>query len=674
MLGQKLRDRYHIIKSLGQGNFGDTYLAQDYDLPGHPHCVVKHLKPKDLTPALLPIARRLFETEAEVLYKLGKLHERIPTLSAHFEENGEFYFVQDFIDGHDLTKELIPGKKLSESYVISLLKNILEILAVVHQQNVVHRDIKPANLMRRQDGKIVLIDFGAVKEIGTLIVNAQGQTSLTVAIGTPGYMPSEQSNGRPKLSSDIYAVGMIGIQALTGKTPDSLPEDPTTGEVVWRDRVQVSQNLANILDKMVRDHFSQRYQNAGEALQALSPVPSTAISPHTTRRSLLQLGGFAGAGFVIAVVSQNLWNNSPQPSPRRSLSPDNDPLSSQPSPSFSPSSVNDPPSPQPSPSFSPSPINDPPSPQPLPSPSPSPVNDPPLPQPSPENSSPKQSPENPLSPPPSISLKTFNFEIVTVNSTGQIANRHQGQAEFFTDNLGNGITIDMISIPRGSFVMGSPNTEAERENNEGPQHNVTVAPFFLGKYEVTQEQWQAVMGNNPSTFKGAKRPVEQVSWYDAVEFCQKLSQKTGRSYRLPSEAEWEYACRAGTKTPFYFGDTITPDLVNYSGLSYGAPPKLYRKKTTDVGSFPPNAFGLYDMHGNVSEWCADPMHVHDNYQGAPQDGRVWDEKNNDNLLVRGGSWIDTPGGCRAAYRIYSAPSVTYDRIGFRVVCAIASIP
>lgn len=623
MLGKKLRARYQIIKSLGQGNFGDTYLAKDYDLPGHPQCVVKHLKPKDLTPALLPIARRLFETEAEVLYKLGKLHERIPTLSAHFEENGEFYFVQDFIDGHDLTKELLPGEKLSESYVISLLKNILEILAVVHQQNVVHRDIKPANLMRRQDGEIVLIDFGAVKEIGTLILNTSGQTNLTVAIGTLGYMPSEQSNGRPKLSSDIYAVGMIGIQALTGKTPDSLSEDPTTGEVVWRNQAQVSQNLANILDKMVRDHFSQRYQNAGEALQALlalspnapnSSVPIILVTlqhnwsslPNTTRRTVLQLGGFAGVGFIIAAVIKNLKNNSYKPS--------------------------------------------------------------------------------------SNSLKTFGFATVTVNLTGQIINRPQGKTRVFKDSIGNGVTLKMVEIPGGNFVMGSPDTEIGRYDSEGSQHNVTVAPFFMGKYEVTQEQWEAVMGNNPSAFKGAKRPVERVSWYDVVKFCQKLSQKTGKTYRLPSEAEWEYACRAGTSTPFYFGDTITSDLVNYNGTySYAAAPTgLYRKQTTDVGSFPPNAFGLYDMHGNVWEWCADPWH--DNYQGAPQDGRVWDEKNNDNLyynydvlvnikndqgrrLLRGGSWGSNPDDCRAAYRYFNfAPDLRGISIGFRVVCALAWIP
>ena len=262
-----LRNRYQIIKDLGEGGFGDTYLAKDLDLPGQPHCVVKHLKPKDPNPAILPIAKRLFDTEAQTLYKLGRLHDQIPSLWAHFEENGEFYLVQDFIAGHDLTKELILGKKLSESYVITLLHDILEILAIVHQQNVIHRDLKPANLMRRQDGKIILIDFGAVKEISTIVVNAQGQTKLTIGIGTPGYMPSEQASGKPRLASDIHAVGMIGIEALTGQPPDTLPEDPQTGEVIWRNRAQASNSLANVLEKMVRDHFSQRYQNAGEALQ-----------------------------------------------------------------------------------------------------------------------------------------------------------------------------------------------------------------------------------------------------------------------------------------------------------------------------------------------------------------------------------------------------------------------
>jgi formylglycine-generating enzyme required for sulfatase activity len=268
-------------------------------------------------------------------------------------------------------------------------------------------------------------------------------------------------------------------------------------------------------------------------------------------------------------------------------------------------------------------------------------------------------------------LKTFNFETVTVNSTGQIANRRQGQARVFIENIGNGITLDMVAIPGGSFVMGSPNTEAGQYNDEGPQRTVNIPPFFMGRYEVTQEQYQAVMGNNPSSFKGAKRPVENVSWDDAVEFCRKLSQKTGHAYRLPSEAEWEYACRAGTTTPFYFGDTITPDLVNYNGnYPYGSAPKgLDRQQTTDVGSFPPNPFGLYDMHGNVREWCSDKWH--DNYNGAPTDGSSWETGTDNDRVRRGGSWNYGAVYCRSADRVRYSAGLRYWNLGFRVALVSA---
>ena len=322
--GKILRNHYQIIKELGKGGFGDTYLAKDLDLPGKPHCVVKHLKPKDNRPDVLKLARRLFDNEAKVLYNLGNQCPQIPTLFAHFEENGEFYLVQEFIDGHDLNTEIFFGKKSSESYVITLLKNILEVLVVAHDylpNAVIHRDIKPANLMRRrQDGQIILIDFGAVREINQLIVNVNGNVTTTIAIGTPGYAPSEQAKGRPKLCSDVYAVGMIGIYALTGIPPHQLPEDPTTGEVIWRNLIpRVDSRLADVLDKMVRDHFSQRYQNAWEALIAIlslsttpppptptppppppTPLPPKIISTNITRRDFLPLAVLAGGGFVFA--------------------------------------------------------------------------------------------------------------------------------------------------------------------------------------------------------------------------------------------------------------------------------------------------------------------------------------------------------------------------------------
>jgi formylglycine-generating enzyme required for sulfatase activity/uncharacterized caspase-like protein len=274
-------------------------------------------------------------------------------------------------------------------------------------------------------------------------------------------------------------------------------------------------------------------------------------------------------------------------------------------------------------------------------------------------------------------LKTFSFEVVTINAKGEIINRRQHEAKYFVEDLGNGVTLEMVQIPEGSFLMGSPENEKRRNESESPQHRVTVPSFFLGKYVVTQAQYQAIMGDNPSSFttNGANRPVEKVSWLDAVEFCKRLSQKTGRTYRLPSEAEWEYACRAGTTTPFHFGETITTDLANFIGIyTYTAAPKgKFIQETTLVGSFPPNAFGLYDMHGNVWEWCQDSWHG--NYQNAPTVGSAWlNISENDNqirLVLRGGSWKDFPDNCRSACRGNGNLGSSNDAVGFRVACAAA---
>ena len=276
MLGQLLDGRYRIIQTLGAGGFGQTFIAEDIKLY-NTQCVVKQLKPLATDPMTLQVARRLFDSEAQLLHRLGE-HDQIPRLLAHFEEQQEFFLVQQLIDGHPLSHELTPGKRLSEGYAIALLQNILQPLSFVHQNNVIHRDIKPPNLIRRkQDGKIVLIDFGAVKQIGTQVVNAQGQTQMTVSIGTPGYMPSEQSRGSPRFSSDIYAVGMIGIQALTGLIPDQLQEDSQTAEILWRHLTAIDPKLADILDKMVRYDFRQRYHSAADALSAVQQL----VTPYT---------------------------------------------------------------------------------------------------------------------------------------------------------------------------------------------------------------------------------------------------------------------------------------------------------------------------------------------------------------------------------------------------------
>jgi formylglycine-generating enzyme required for sulfatase activity len=273
-------------------------------------------------------------------------------------------------------------------------------------------------------------------------------------------------------------------------------------------------------------------------------------------------------------------------------------------------------------------------------------------------------------PPPPTSQNPFKqiFQFISPPTNPPKPPANINPQSSFSENLGNGVFLEMIAIPGGTFLMGSPENEAGRRDSESPQHQVTVPSFFMGKYQLTQAQYQAIMGNNPSSFKGNNRPVENVSWDDAVAFCQKLTQKTGNNYRLPSEAEWEYACRAGTKTPFSFGDNITTDLVNYDGnYPYKSAAKgKYRQETTDVGTFPPNAFGLYDMHGNVWEWCEDDWH--ENYINAPTDGSAWNSRSgNSEKVLRGGSWDLYARHCRSALRLRNSRDGRYCPFGFRVV-------
>jgi serine/threonine protein kinase len=271
MLKKTLGGRYSLISRLGAGGFGETYLAEDVQLPDNHCCVVKHLKPQSIEAEVLDISRRLFDSEAKVLHRLGS-HSQIPRLLANFEENQEFYLVQEFIEGNGLDRELIAGNKWSAPQVVNLLQDILSTLEFVHQQKVIHRDIKPENLIRRkQDGKIVLIDFGAVKQIYTQLTTSKRAKS-TITIGTMGYMPSEQANGYPQINSDIYALGIIAIQALTGLDPEFIPKNPNTLEIEWSHLVEIDLNLMKILDKMVRYDFRQRYGSATEVLKDLELV------------------------------------------------------------------------------------------------------------------------------------------------------------------------------------------------------------------------------------------------------------------------------------------------------------------------------------------------------------------------------------------------------------------
>jgi eukaryotic-like serine/threonine-protein kinase len=546
LIGKTLQGRYYLTQALGQGAFGHTYKAQDRAYHTNPLCVVKHLKPDNPDPVILQIARNFFAKEAEILEKLGRYSNQIPSLLDRFEEGGEFFIVQEWIDGAPLSHEMTIGTKFTEQETIELLKQILEPLVFCHGERVIHRDLKPENIMRRRsDGKIVLIDFGAVKQLTKTTLLAQSQP--TIAIGTPGFMPAEQLRGRPLFASDVYAVGAIGIFAMTGIHPCNAEYNRSNQEMEWRDKTTVTDAFAAVLTQMVKQIAIERYINASAALAAINSL----------------------------VTSQS-------------------------------TSI------------------------------------------------------------PSPSLKTFTFETVKVDDEGIIIDRNVHSARYLTENLGRGATLDLVFIPSGTFMMGS-----DQSSEEQPIHSVSVPSFYMGKYPITQAQYQAIVGENPSYFRSADRPVEPVSWGDALDFCTKLSQKTGKKYTLPSEAQWEYACRAGTTTPFYFGDTITPNLVNYDGNHpYGNISKsAERGETTPVGSFPPNAFGLYDLHGNVLEWCLDECHP--NYVGAPTDGSAWTNKldPDKNILrrLRGGSWSNFARNCRSASRFSYSSTNRYLSYGFRLV-------
>jgi len=246
-----------------------------------------------------------------------------------------------------------------------------------------------------------------------------------------------------------------------------------------------------------------------------------------------------------------------------------------------------------------------------------------------------------------------------------------GEAEYIIEHLGKGVELEMVYIKAGSFMMGSNEHDYQK-----PIHHVTIAPFYMGRYAITQEQYYAIVRENPSRESGYNSPVENVTWSDAISFCHKLSKSTGRQYTLPSESQWEYACRAGTTTPFYFGETITNDLVNYGGRTNSRLSGRNIEKggfsTTAGGTFPPNAFGLYDMHGNVWEFCLDRWH--ESYDGAPTDGSEW-IGNGCHHVIRGGSWLDPPEDCNSTLRFLCEdrlhPNLDvrgYD--GFRVVCTL----
>lgn len=358
-----LNNRYQVLKSIGSGGFGETFLAEDTQMPSGRRCVVKKLHPVSHHPQIYPLIKERFQREAAILEDLGSHSDRIPTLYAYFEENNDFYLVQELIEGITLTDRIQSQSSFSESYVIGFLVNFLPILDYVHQKRIIHRDIKPDNIIiRESDQKPVLIDFGAVKEAIATTMSSSGSPQTSIAIGTRGFMSSEQAAGRPVYSSDLFATGLTAIYLLTGKQPQDIETNNYTGEILWKQYApQVSPTLTIVLDKAISAHSCDRYATAQEMLQALqsktmvrvhqvirptiADIPEniqqpTVISAAPSKLGNIQqtllLGSFIAtaiiAGFWITKPSAQSPISNPQPTPIASTPP----IVSSPQPSKSP--------------------------------------------------------------------------------------------------------------------------------------------------------------------------------------------------------------------------------------------------------------------------------------------------------------------------------------------------
>jgi formylglycine-generating enzyme required for sulfatase activity len=598
--GDLLRNRFRVLRLLGEGGFSKTYATEDADRLDAP-CVIKQFFPQVQGTASRAKAAQLFKEEAFRLYELGENHPSIPRLLAYFEQGASLYLVQEFIEGETLFNEL-QKYSFNEAKIRQLLTDILPVIAFIHSRNVIHRDIKPENIIRRHDdNRLVLIDFGGAKQITRASITRQATVIYTI-----GYAPSEQMAGFACHASDLYSLGVTCVRLLT----KCLPQQDRYGNIydpiydainaqwLWREmmsqkNLRVSEQLGYVLDKLLKNLVRERYQSAIEVLQDLNNNNFTNFF-----------------GMVTIPHTEQQGNN-----------PTNNP-----------------------------------------------INNPPI--------KPAFKSQELLQVP---AFHSFEFDVLTVDTQGREISKERNMARFFTEDLGSGIFLEMVSLPSGNFLMGS--RDGEGDADERPRHLVNIDTLSVGKYPITQAQWRAVtalpkvniaLNPNPSKFKGTNRPVENVSWHEAQEFCDRLYKKTGRKYRLPSEAEWEYACRGGTTTPFHFGETITPDLANCGGSDSAILEgrSRFRRETTPVGSFElANHFGLYDMHGLVWEWCADPWH--NNYVGAPDDGSVWEWDGDKNRRVlRGGSWSFSPILCRSASRSWNESDGGLRICGFRVVVSL----
>jgi formylglycine-generating enzyme required for sulfatase activity len=570
LIGAVLVEGYKITKLIWKGHLGtDVYLAEDSSDPAN-QVTVKVLNHLDLNEQLGRWAERQFEEERRAL-SLRLDHPGLVKLRGQGRApNGLRYLILEDGPQNMLRAEMSQVQAVPLTTIASIILQVAEALEYLHSNHVIYRNLKPDNIAMIHDsaGEVLfkLMDFGLAVLLDSTGKRLKQIEASVGSIGALRYMAPEQIVDEASIPSDIYALGVLAYELVTGQLPFQ----------------------ANLLP--------QQYELQKEGVR-VKPREMRPNLPTAAEKAILKCLAFKESArfkrahdFGVAFAQDILY---------------------------------------------------------------------------------------------------FNFETVILYAQGRVKDRRALQANQFLEELTSGVTLSMVEIPGGEFLMGSPEDEARRLNAEEPQHRVVISPFFMGKFVITQAQWRVVAGwpkierelkPEPSYFPRNKRrrpadderPVDQVSWEDALEFCARLSQKTGRSYRLPTEAELEYACRAGTKTPFAFGETVTPEFANYGSYLHRQEPKgKYRKETVPAGSLGvANAFGLFDMHGNVWEWCQDVWH--ENYQGAPTDGSAWLDGRHSLRVLRGGAWSRNAYNCRSAYRISSRPDVRDIPFGFRVVVAARS--
>jgi formylglycine-generating enzyme required for sulfatase activity len=634
--GQKIKnDRFEIIKELGKGGFGITYLANDSRRKQR--VVIKTLNANQQGEPSFLDTQEKFLNEGFILKSFD--HPHIVKVYEPIQVDTLWGLVMEYIPGSDLKDYTSEKGHLSEAEALGYIDQIAQALDCVHRKNFFHRDVKPHNIMlRQQQREAVLIDFGIAREY------VEQQTIyLSNSLGTELYKPIEQyaKRGRFGPYTDVYALAITLYHLLTGSPPGGGGMESISYTSIVRKRNR-ERGLGEELDRELWEQLIE----AGVTDKTIAAIkagmevePTDRPQTMTEFRELLGLVRQSGGTTpkLVPIPILQLENQLEASLPQIQVS-------EQYSESLLPSSS--------SPNIS-------------------------------------RSKKDPVQ-----QANERNGNDSAIASIKSIVNLSQNRG--FNENLGKAVKLEMVHIPAGEFWMGSSDEEFSRflsqaqkdlqwndkqledflkVYDERPRHLVRIKAGYMSKYQITQSQYKLIMnGDNPSTFSESKNlPVDSVSWDDAIEFCKKLSKKTGKKYTLPSEAQWEYACRARSETPFHFGASITPIMANYNyNYTYGSKSQekyQYRRETTPIGTCgKPNQFGLYDMHGNLSEWCLDSWH--NSYDGAPPDGSAWIDRGENNQvqerLLRGGSWNKAPRDCRSASRDKNKANYRHNCNGFRV--------